>query len=140
MKVTIKGVASAKIEYEEITDTSTLEDLDGIEIDDEFVEYAQYLSCFDKLIEGYTKFEFKDNSLWAVCTYEVKEKLTEKELKELANYTQGQWSDGIGENFEQWPCAYTHNNDIYVSPWESTQRLFVSHEDISLIIEPSTNH
>lgn len=44
-------------------------------------------------------FRFEDGKLWTYTVYETTKKLTKKDLKELGEYTQGQWSDGIGEGF-----------------------------------------
>jgi hypothetical protein len=40
------------------------------------------------------------NQLWVVTEYSSKRELSPTELEFLADYTTGQWSDGIGENFE----------------------------------------
>ena len=50
--------------------------------------------------------------------------MDQDELESLAEYTQGQWSDGIGEGLEQYPC-YTSNNgeEAYISPWFSWQQI-----------------
>src|SRR5262245_18381616 len=39
------------------------------------------------------------NELWVVTEYETNRELDPRELKFLEEYTTGQWSDGIGENF-----------------------------------------
>jgi hypothetical protein len=41
------------------------------------------------------------NELWVATEYEAKRRLTQEELALLADYTNGQWSDGIGENFQE---------------------------------------
>lgn len=134
MKAIIKGKAKATIEYyDDKDDVQTkesnilspyyLKQLDGIEIPDNFVDYADHLSFYNKLVEGYTHFKFEDDSLWSVCEYELKEPLTEEELKELAEDTQGQWSDGIGEGFEQFACTEIDKNEVFISPWIPEQEL-----------------
>lgn len=97
-----------------------------IEIEDEFVEY--YDGKIKGLVEGYTHFELDEdsNQFFAVCEYISKRKLSEQELLELGEYTQGQWSDGIGEGFEQYPCTELYNCEIYISPWRNDQKLTIS--------------
>ena len=52
--------------------------------------------------------------------------LIEKDLQELVKYTQGQWSDGIGEGFEQNPCYYdSEDNEVFISPWFYGQQVTV---------------
>jgi hypothetical protein len=53
------------------------------------------------------------------------QKLSDDELTELSKYTQGQWSDGIGEGFEQYPCCQSEGSDVYISPWIPGQKLEV---------------
>lgn len=131
-KITIKG--EAKTDYE------NLEELDGIDCQDEFSEYfgkkygdrEEEQSLIDKGVSnGYMHFEFKDKKLWTITTYNSQQKLNKDELKILADYTQGQWSDGIGEGFEQNPCKYDGEDEIYISPWFSGQEVVVLQEKIN---------
>ena len=69
-----------------------------------------------------------DNELWTITEYLANRELTETELKDLAGETQGQWSDGIGEGFEQFPCTYHNDEEVYVSPWMYGQELEVKQE------------
>jgi hypothetical protein len=39
--------------------------------------------------------------LWVRTEYTARQALTPEELTLLADYTRGQWSDGIGENFQE---------------------------------------
>ena len=60
---------------------------------------------------GKLRFSYKPdrNELWCVTEYRSNRGLTDEELKLLAGYTQGQWSDGIGENFSsssEEDCGY----------------------------------
>ena len=98
--------------------------LNGIDCQDDFVEYMDQ-EFAHKLIAGYMSFKVEDGSLYTLTEYEVSdgEILTEDELNELASYTQGQWSDGIGEGFEQYPCAEEGGEEIFVSPWYRKQKL-----------------
>jgi hypothetical protein len=40
------------------------------------------------------------NEVWVVTEYQARRPLDAEELDFLAGYTRGQWSDGIGENFQ----------------------------------------
>ncbi|MBL8798655.1 MAG: hypothetical protein JNM56_32475 [Planctomycetia bacterium] len=50
---------------------------------------------------GYLTFVYKPdvNELWVVTEYETTRELEPRQLDFLKEYTTGQWSDGIGENF-----------------------------------------
>ena len=99
--------------------------LDGIDHQDDFTDYMDddHQSMLDKgLRNGYMRFELINGALWTITEYESDEQLTGLELEQLIDYTQGQWSDGIGEEFEQEPCAYTEDGkELYISPWYSAQ-------------------
>lgn len=61
---------------------------------------------------GYLRFQYNSerNELECVTEYEAKRPLSEAELNLLVEYTTGQWSDGIGENFASNSvdeCAYS---------------------------------
>lgn len=121
-KIIVKGTAETKYLHPR--------ELDGIDCQDEFVEYMDDDEIRQKLESGYMKFVFENEKLWTVTEYTSKEKLTEDELNILAEYTQGQWSDGIGEGFEQFPCRIIEGEEIYISPWHSGQKLVTSQEKI----------
>ena len=116
MKIIIKGQAS--------TDYQDLKKLDGIDCQDDFVEYMDE-SLKSKLKYGYLSFKYENNNLYSIVEYESKEKLSDKELEELKDYTSGQLSDGIGEGFEQTPCYFDDDDEIYISPWYFGQILEV---------------
>ena len=120
-KVIIKALAGdSYVGEEDIIDRSKL---DGIDCQDEFVEYI-HTDFKHKLSSGYMDFRFQDGKLWTYTVYSTKEVLTEDELKELGDYTQGQWSDGIGEVFEQFPCSCESDGaEVYLSPWYHGQKL-----------------
>ncbi len=82
-KVTIKALSGE-------TNAENISTLNGVECQDDFVEY------FEPLVTD--------------------------ELEILPDYTQGQWSDGIGEGFEQSPCAEENGEEIFVSPWFRGQK------------------
>ena len=106
-----------RITGEAKTDTADLGACDGIDCQDCFTDYID--DNFDGAISGgYMHFEIIDGVLTTVTEYESTRELTKTEVKELEEYTQGQWSDGIGEGFEQQECGYDKNDDdIFISPW-----------------------
>jgi len=71
-------------------------------------------------------FEIKNDKIWTITEYESKEKLNEEELEMIKKYTKGQWSDGIGEGFEQFPIMQWNGQDVYLSPWFFGQKLEIS--------------
>jgi hypothetical protein len=120
-KITIKGEA--------FTEHQNLEELDGIDCQDEFSEYFgddEQLLIDKGVNNGYLNFEYSDGKLWSVTTYDSPVELTQDELDIIGDYTQGQWSDGIGESFEQFPCMEDDNGEVYVSPWHTGQVLIIS--------------
>jgi hypothetical protein len=124
-KYQIKVIGLAETEYKHI------QELDGISCQDEFVEYLDASILKDKLITGYLEFKIIVNNLYSVTTYTSIEKLTDDELLELGTYTKGQWSDGIGEGFEQNPCRYGSNGEeVFISPWYYGQEIQVVQEEI----------
>ena len=60
-------------------------------------------------------FELIDEEIWTITKYLSPEELTEEELEILGDYTQGQWSDGIGEGFEQNPIMEYEGEEVYLS-------------------------
>lgn len=145
-KITVKG--EAKTEYPNLTE------LDGISCQDEFSEYFDGdESYIDDVSNGYLYFKYEDGKLWSITTYDSTRELTQEELEKLKEYTIGQWSDGIGEGFEQNPC-YTasqpyrtyeeefddyENQDeadidleVYISPWFYGQIITITQELINV--------
>jgi hypothetical protein len=120
-KIVIKGKAKTQYPY--------LKELDGIDCIDNFADYFDETSYSHNIEEGYMDFRYEDKKLWTYTTYTSDKELNPEELEHLANYTQGQWSDGIGEGFEQFPCYVPSNDEedgeVYISPWFSGQVLTV---------------
>jgi len=122
-KIIVKGEAQ--------TSYPNLEELDGIDCQDNFSEYFDRNFSFKNDVNGgYMRFEFKKDKLWTITEYNSNRKLTEDELNSLKNYTTGQWSDGIGEGFEQEPCKYVEpyedeegeeTEEVFISPWNYGQ-------------------
>lgn len=126
-KVVIKALAG-KVQNDEGKTTMSASQIDGLECDDDFVEYFDG-DFSDKLESGYMTFKEMNGNLYTVTTYTTTEELNEAELHELGEYTQGQWSDGLGEGFEQFPYITDDNDDdVYVSPWFSGQKLIIEQE------------
>lgn len=124
-EIKIIGEAQMILDDDEVVNPFILAEVDGEEIEDDFVEYADELQCYPKLIDGYTTFKVIDDNLYAICTYKLAEPLTKEDIEELIDYTQGQWSDGIGESFEQEPVMYIGDKEVYLSPWISKQQIEV---------------
>ena len=104
-----------------------------IECGDDFLDYIDNFKWKDKLDfeeGGIMTFFIKDNELYTKTTYYSKEELTTEELKELIDYTQGQWSDGIGEGFEQEPFMINNVTEYYVSPWYYGQIVYSNQESL----------
>lgn len=122
-KIVVKG--EAKTEFE------NLEELAGIDCQDEFSEYFDETSWSDDVTGGHMEFKFENGKLWTLTVYDSNRLLTDAELKELSEYTQGQWSDGIGEGFEQNPCAEIDGEEVYISPWYFGQEIEITQELIN---------
>lgn len=106
---------------------------DGIDDDNNFADYLYAQdkeveeSLISKVVSGYMRFKDVSGQLMTYTEYDLTEKLTDVELEALKGYTQGQWSDGIGEGFEQFPCGEdSGGGEIYISPWHIGQE--VSHK------------
>lgn len=121
-KITVKGEAK--------TDYSNLKELDGIDCQDEFSEYFRDDFTFkNNVSSGYMDFRYENNKLYTYTEYQSNRKLTDEELEILEDYTTGQWSDGIGEGFEQNPCYYDENdNEVFISPWFYGQKTTITQE------------
>lgn len=110
------------ISAEAQTDFQDLEKLHGIECQEDFTDYLNKNLSGLGLSSGIMNFEYWDGKLFTRTEYLSERKLTDSELAELVDYTQGQWSDGIGEGFEQEPCYYSEDGvEVYISPWFSGQ-------------------
>jgi hypothetical protein len=116
-KITIKGEAS--------TDYKWLSELNGVDCQDDFAEYFDSDFSFkDDIESGYMYFSFENEKLWTITEYFSNRELSNEELEILSDYTQGQWSDGIGEGFEQEPCFYDDNDEeVYISPCSTNQEV-----------------
>lgn len=106
-----------------------LDTLGGVMCEDEFSEYfgGEQIPLIRKNVHnGYMFFTVEEGKLYTITMYDSDEMLTKEEEGILVEYTQGQWSDGIGEGFEQDPCAYTvHDEEVFISPWGVGQQVEV---------------
>lgn len=93
-------------------------ELSGISCEDEFSEYFDNDSTyFNDVFGGFMRFEAVNGILYVITEYDAERELNTLELEQLKDYTQGQWSDGIGEGFEQTACEEINGKDIFISPW-----------------------
>ena len=133
MQVIIKGTAETEFHDEAR--------LHGVDCQDNFADYFHDQDLKDAVESGYMDFRYEDGKLWTYTTYETNRILTDSELVRLADYTQGQWSDGIGEGFEQYPCAEFGGEEVYLSPWHTGQKLQLQQIDgenaVSVVEPPS---
>lgn len=67
-------------------------------------------------------FKAEGGELWIVVEYEIASYPNAKQLEQLSDYTQGQWSDGIGEGYEQFP-QYVDGDEVYISMWHRGQQV-----------------
>lgn len=105
-KITVRGEAQ--------TDYENLSELDGVDCQDCFSEYFDDTTYSNDVTGGYMHFEYEDGKLWTVTNYNSNRELTQEELDDLEDYTTGQWSDGIGEGFEQEPCYYDDEEERFM--------------------------
>lgn len=137
-EITFKGLSGD-------TNATNLSDLHGIDCQEIFSDYfppcisisgfeveegnLEKLKQSKGLGGGYMEFVYNkaENRLYVEVKYKSNLELNPDELESLKKYTQGQLSDGIGENFEQEPATYSEDGDpIYISPWFRDQKLETS--------------
>lgn len=108
-RIVIHGSAAVFRDDERISDPTVLRSLETIVYDDErFTDYLGGSPEEDELVAalepgGIIQFGYSDgHSLLSAATeYRSLRPLSTDELRLLVEYTMGQWSDGIGEN---WTC------------------------------------
>lgn len=145
LKLTVFGKAVAKVEVEtteECFDEEDGEYYESTELVEEEVECPfppNYVidmdnvwgkefceMCFRKPVES-AKLYFEQigfGKFYAFCELTLDLTLAELEVikQDLINEVQGQFSDGIGEGFEQHPYKYD-GVDFYLSAWYEGQKL-----------------
>lgn len=107
VRITINGLAAVSREDEQVTDPTVLRSLDGITYSDErFTDYLGGPPEEDALVEalesgGSLSFAYQEGESLLIATteYVAKRPLSDDEIRLLVDYTMGQWSDGIGENW-----------------------------------------
>lgn len=122
MKITISGQCVIRDEHGE--DYPCPDRGVEISLDEDFHEY------YDgplKLNGSKASFRFQESHLYVDVEYDVDGNPNAEELAELVSYTQGQWSDGIGEGYEQFPQYVGPDGDeVYISMWHRGQVAQVS--------------
>ena len=119
-RIIIRGSAAVfrDDDDDQVTDPVILRSLDGLVYDEErFTDYLGGPPNEDELAAalepgGVIRFSYRegDDLLTAVTEYHSRRPLSNTELRLLVEYTMGQWSDGIGENwtcFSAAKCGYT---------------------------------
>lgn len=111
-----------------VEDPALLKTLHGLEHDEIFSDYmsdgGDHTLANAGVKGGILRFEFDETAgvLFGLTKYSAPRFLNKEELSLLKEYTIGQWSDGIGENFTQ------ERMDIGLAP----QLLFMSDDDVSI--------
>jgi hypothetical protein len=107
-RIVIRGWAAVFRDDEPVVASEELRTLDGLTYDDErFTDYLGGPEEEDVLAAalesgGILRFGYDGGELLTATTeYLSRRPLTDAEMQLLVDYTMGQWSDGIGEN---WTC------------------------------------
>jgi hypothetical protein len=108
-RIVIQGAAAVFRDDAQVTNPDVLQSLDGLMYDEErFTDYIGGPSEENELADvlepgGAIRFSYHDGDdmLTATTEYRSRRLLTDAQLRLLVEYTMGQWSDGIGEN---WTC------------------------------------
>ena len=107
-RIAIRGWAAVFRDDEQVTAPEMLRPLDGLTYDDEtFTDFLGGPEEEDALAAalesgGILRFGYDGREvLTATTEYLSRRRLTDAEVRLLVEYTMGQWSDGIGEN---WHC------------------------------------
>jgi hypothetical protein len=108
-RIVIRGSAAVFREDVRVTDPAVLRTLDGLAYDQErFTDYIGGPPEEDELAAalepgGVIRFTYRagEDVLVATTEYRSLRPLSRAELQLLVEYTMGQWSDGVGEN---WMC------------------------------------
>lgn len=105
-RVVIQGVAAVFRDDTQVTDVAVLQSLDGVLYDEErFTDYIGGPPAENEVAAalepgGMIRFTYTGGDvLTATTEYRVRRSLSDAELRLLVEYTMGQWSDGIGENW-----------------------------------------
>mgnify|MGYP001009271094 CR=1 FL=1 len=106
---------------------------DNLQTNSNLVEYFHKAEqeLLPDVTGGDTRFYVENDQLFVETIYYSNEKLNETQLECLKEYTQGQWSDGWGEGFEQRPVCRKNWRDVYISPWHVDQKINISQSKTS---------
>lgn len=107
--IVIRGAAAVFREDDiQVTDPNVLRSLRDVVCEEVFTDYLGGPPEEDAIAGslergGIIQFGYDEGNdvLTATTAYRSRRRLTENELRLLVDYTMGQWSDGIGEN---WTC------------------------------------
>ncbi len=83
-------------------------------------EGSEFAACYlnNSVVSSSATLVRLGNTVEILVTYEVSTDFNSTDADVLMKYTQGQWSDGIGEGLEQSPFYYFQNGDgLYLSMW-----------------------
>lgn len=90
----------------------------GVTCEDNFVDYSDFSGALDT---GFMSFLFENGVLYTITTYTLlegeEETLTDEDIEYIKNETIGQWSDGIGEGFEQNAACMFGDEEVFISPY-----------------------
>lgn len=108
---------------------------DGLCDDAIFSDYFHDEDFAKFVYGGNLRFSYDPNEgeLYVITVYEAEHPLTEDQLQRLGDYTQGQWSDGVGEGFEQFPNYVIRDGqeyEVYASAWYRGQEVRVRQFDV----------
>jgi hypothetical protein len=106
-RITIQGRAAVYLGDDRVTEPDILRSLDGLTCDDEtFTDFIGGTKEEDVLAAalekgGILRFGYDgSDSLTVTTEYQARRSLSEEEMQWLVDYTLGQWTDGIGENWD----------------------------------------
>jgi hypothetical protein len=88
----------------------------GVTCQEDFVEYSDYS---DYLESGIMSFVFENGILYNVTTYVVidGDNFSDEDIEQIEGETIGQWSNGIGEGFEQNAACMFGDEKVFISPY-----------------------
>lgn len=135
--IVVRGEAKASLKIGDADDDwidIPGEELSGVTCEQKF---ADYLYLTDDLADlglsgGVMHFEFTEGQLWTITTYAAEALLTEDQLRALADWTEIQWLDGIGEEFEQFPCRSSSAGEYYISPAAPQQNITIRQDNVTI--------
>lgn len=123
-EISSEEAADYKSEINERIDKSLIENGNNVNL----IDYLDKSCCYDnkelensikeKVIRSKPTTKIVNNKLYGVMELELTKPLNEDEIEILKEYFAGQYSDGWGEGFEQFPIKINEGN-MYVQFWSS---------------------